>query len=246
VEYGLEKKSTDQELAERAGKDHFLSFAIHEIRNPLSAIFSWSELMQNGLLTSLEEVKEGVQIVYSESQQLSRLLDKLQLFFRIESNRQPMAFANVRSNLLFPHLEQQARELSQQRQVTVFFEESSPEAFIWCDESLILQALQNLLENAILYSKPNEEVTVSASCSDALWTLAIEDHAGGIAPELVPLLTEAYRLPMPRKSAQGLGLGIPTAYEIINSHHGVLLFSPTSQGTLVKVSLPRVPAPQLS
>ena len=239
--------SAYQELAAlNTRKNYFWSFAAHEMRNPISAIFAWSELIQGNMLSTKEEIQEGMNIMYSESMRLTKLLNKMLNFFRLETDPSPASPTPISTTQLMQKLEQAVLTQAKQKKVTLFFEESVSDARILGEVQTLTLALQCLLENAIDYSTEGSEVTVAVSADSKAWTITMEDSAGGIAPEILPHLQQPYHLPLDKHKGHGLGLGIPTANEIIQRHRGTLAFEPTEHGTRVTVSLPVAVAPSLA
>ena len=68
-------------------KNDFISSVSHELRTPLTAIDGWSETLLAGGGTDPEEVMQGLEIIHKESRRLTRMVEELLDFTRIESGR---------------------------------------------------------------------------------------------------------------------------------------------------------------
>ena len=110
------------------------------------------------------------------------------------------------------------------------------------DSDRIIQAIRILIDNAIKYTPPGGEIRVSASCSDRLATITVQDTGVGIPTEDIPhIFDRFYRVDRARTRATGgTGLGLPIAKAIVEAHGGrISLASQTGVGTLVTIVLPR-------
>ena len=112
---------------------------------------------------------------------------------------------------------------------------------IKADEQRLLQALTNLLTNAIKYSHENGTVTLQCRVKDQTALITVEDHGIGIPmayqPELFDKFTQAMQ-PV-RKKVASTGLGLAIVKSIVEAHHGRVYFTSTEgSGTTFYVELP--------
>lgn len=119
------------------------------------------------------------------------------------------------------------------------------------EEKRLLWALENILENAILYSLPGGSITLSAQPSEQRVTIRLADEGVGIAPEEQGAVLARFQRGKPRRpdgqalEVAGTGQGLYLAQKIIRAHGGSLALASTpGQGTVVTVSLPLASAPQ--
>jgi signal transduction histidine kinase len=124
--------------------------------------------------------------------------------------------------------------------------EASPEALVgWWDEARLARVLANLLDNAVKYSPP--EMAVRASLDVVHYeaggwaVLRVDDCGRGIPPDDLPRVFDRfYRGRNAGLQADGSGLGLAVARQIIEQHGGTIdIASQLGIGTTVTVRLPR-------
>ena len=121
------------------------------------------------------------------------------------------------------------------------------------DAEELTQVVQNLVDNAIKYARPGTSVTVALTAQDpdgtqaaphGLLRVAVQDQGDGIAPELLPRLTERfYRVDAARsRELGGTGLGLAIVKHVVNRHRGTLAIESTvGKGSTFTVTLPAAP-----
>jgi K+-sensing histidine kinase KdpD len=134
----------------------------------------------------------------------------------------------------------EVQQLAHEHQVTLFLENDVPSALISSDLVMASLALVQILENAVENSHQGSEVNVQILLEEEHVLIRIQDAGHGIPAAIQQQVFSPYPLPQlgtgPRK---GLGLGLPTASEIIQRIHGKLrLNSVIGKGTTVEVFLP--------
>jgi signal transduction histidine kinase len=234
--------TTHQDLVDLdTQKNQFLSFLAHEMRSPISSIFSWTELLQSGFLKTAEECTDAYQIIFAESQKLNGYLTKVLNFFRLESGDVPLEPRTFLLQDLLDFCIQSLADLASGKRVTIFIDDDLEKQPIQGDFNLLCIAFTSLLENAILSSPKGSEITLSADHSTHGALFCIQDQGSGIPQELIPVLLKPFHVPPKAlRTRTGIGLGLPTANEIILRHGGSLRVEPSPPGTKVFISLPRI------
>lgn len=105
----------------------------------------------------------------------------------------------------------------------------------------LLILTNNLIDNAIKASRPEEEIRILAYSEESNIIVEVEDHGIGMETEQVPRIKEAfYRVDKARsRAAGGAGLGLAICEKIIQIHHADMSFiSEPGVGTIVKLSFP--------
>jgi two-component system sensor histidine kinase KdpD len=99
------------------------------------------------------------------------------------------------------------------------------------DPDMIGLALRQLLVNAVKYSPPETEISISACQVGDIVTIAVRDHGPGIPPdELDAIFERFYRGKRTQESVAGTGMGLSIARDIVRAHHGKLRVQNTPEG----------------
>lgn len=199
----------------------FLQETSHEIRNPLNAIFGIVQLMRMDLKKAAEPetLSELVDNLYVASFNVKDIINNILELSRIEAgqldavNRKQVQIrttvrntANIYeyvANTKGVHIEQQ-------------FEDVLPD-YIYTDETKLSQIINNLLTNAIKFTRPNSKIVIHAGVKDKNWYISITDQGGGIEKDKLEKIFEPF---VTEKSSfiEGTGLGLH-----ISKHFAILL-----------------------
>ena len=117
----------------------------------------------------------------------------------------------------------------------------SDEAFVYGDHDQLIRLFMNLLENALKYTPPNGEITVTVVKEFDEIKIVVHNTGVGISQEHLPHLFERfYRVDEDRSSQTGgSGLGLAIAHEIVNRHGGEIeAQSNPGQGVTISIRLP--------
>jgi two-component system sensor histidine kinase KdpD len=194
----------------------------HDLRTPLSAVEgSLSSLLEaeaNGLEMDRETRLDLLENASEEAERLNRLVGNLLDMTRIEAGalrirRRPCDV----QDLIGTALTQFQRRL-QDRKVLTRIAPNLPE--VEMDFVLIEQVLERLLDNAVKYSPPGSEITVSAEVVNEALQISVADRGEGIPPEdLERIFGKFYRVQRP-DGVSGTGLGLSICKGIVEIHGG--------------------------
>jgi signal transduction histidine kinase len=229
---------------ERAQRQ-LLSNLVHELGQQLGPLVSAQQALRAGADEDITLRRELLTGVDAGLGRMRRLLDDLaRLYDRVtgdlELARRPVALGDWLPSLLAPWREAaQARGLGWETVLP-----ADPPTLI-IDPDRIGQALGNLLSNAIKYTPPGGSVTVAAGVSSRDAWVRICDTGPGIAAEdLESIFTPFYRGRFAQRFADGMGLGLTIARDLLVAHGGRLeIESVPGQGSSFTLHLPLQPAP---
>lgn len=107
----------------------------------------------------------------------------------------------------------------------------------WLDERQVYRVLLNLLTNALdACESKGGAVVVTNHCDEKGCTIEVHDNGPGIAPEIIPKLSQAF---VTTKGSAGIGLGLASCYKIVRAHGGdITVKSTPDQGATFTVFLP--------
>ena len=218
----------------------FVADASHELRTPVAAIRSMTDLAQLQHL-SANEYNTVLQDINAESERLGRLISDLLALARADEGQTRLECSPVRLDLLVQAVVANAEPLALEHSVSI--QVSTPqEVIVMGDEARLIQAVMNLLDNAIIYTNPDGQVTLSVEIKRQWAYLRVQDTGIGIAPEHVPHLFERfYRVDQARVRTEGnsSGLGLAIVDWVIHAHGGTIsVESQEGKGSTFTVALP--------
>jgi len=232
---------TINDMAEELGtaerlKNDFISSVSHELRTPMTAIRGWGETISDAP-DDAETVKKGMRVILSETDRLSQMVEELLDFSRIQSGRLKLNFEKID---LLAELEEAVlmqTERAKREGIGLSSEESVETAVVIADRNRMRQVFINIIDNAIKYSDPGGEVSVTAAAGDDCYVIAVSDNGCGISPEDLPRIKQKfYKANLTRR---GSGIGLAVADEIVSSHRGTLdVASELGKGTTVTIRIP--------
>lgn len=218
-------------------KNEFISSVSHELRTPLTAIKGWAETI-GSMPEDAETVAKGMRVISSESDRLSRMVEELLDFSRMQNGRFTLEkktmdiLAELGDAVLI------YAEKARSEGIEIIYDEPDMLPFVYGDKNRIRQVFINVIDNAIKYSDKGGTVTVRALMADAdNIEIDIADTGCGISQQDLPKVkTKFYKANHTRR---GSGIGLAVADEIIAMHGGSLdIYSEQGKGTTVTIKLP--------
>lgn len=212
---------------------------VHEIRTPLTAILSYSDLL---LRPDLDEALElqAIKTIQRETERVSALATQFLELARLESGRIRMAREeiNVASLIREAVAVIQPSAERENRHLRVAIGEDLPEML--GDGERLHQVLLNLLSNAVKYTEDGDAITITATADDEGCLIGVADTGPGIPEKQIPLLFQKFkRLPGAANKTSGTGLGLVIARQIVEAHQGrIWVESRFGQGSAFFVRLP--------
>jgi signal transduction histidine kinase len=226
-------------LAELRG--HFVSSVSHELRTPLTAIRMFAETLREGRLEQEGARKEYLDTIVNESERLTRLVDNVLDFSRIERGQKTYRFRplSIEDVVRAAARAVQYPLTSQGFRLTMEVEEDLPMAR--GDPDALEQAVLNLLTNAIKYSGDSREIGLRLRRSDGSAEIQVVDRGIGIPPEEQNRVFEKfYRVPARENELlPGTGLGLTLVEHVARAHGGrVAVESRPGEGSTFSILIP--------
>jgi signal transduction histidine kinase len=221
---------------------NFISMVSHELRTPLNSINGFLEVVLEGQVGQLNSrQQEFLGYVQTSAFQLTTLVEDILFISKADSGQ----FVLRPGSVSVSHLLHQAMQgvVPEAEKARVHIVVSVPEEFppIWGDELRLCQVITNLLHNAIKFSPPESEITLSVTDRGTHAEFAVQDQGEGVAPEEHLLVFERFYQSDSSRHAHsgGYGLGLAIAKLIVLQHHGrIWLESGEGQGTTFYFTLP--------
>ena len=222
-------------------KSDFVANVSHDLKTPLSVIRMFGETLELGRVVDEERRREYYRVITRESERLSRLIDNVLDFSRIEGGRRRYERAlTAVEPLVRDTLDAFTYPLEQQGfKIEVSVAPDLPD--VPMDADAIGQALSNLIDNAVKYSGAERSVILDARREGDRVALSVTDHGIGIpAAEHARIFEKFYRVGQSEtQSRRGSGVGLALVRHIVEAHGGaVTVQSAPGQGSRFTLWLP--------
>ncbi len=246
---------TKMKRAEKMRAD-FVANASHELRTPLAAIIGFIETLAGPAANDAEARRRFLAIMGEEAARMLRLIEDLLSLSRIEMDEHlPPSGAVELAPLLENIVDTMApRGKKDAPEIRLSLAEALPP--VRADRDQLVQVFQNLIDNAIKYSRAGTPVDITAQLVERLpgrseggVAVTVFNQGEAIPPEHIPRLTERfYRVDSARsRKLGGTGLGLAIVKHIVSRHRGTLTIdSAPDQGTTVTVHLPSIAVASLA
>jgi two-component system phosphate regulon sensor histidine kinase PhoR len=199
----------------------FVANVSHELRTPITAIRGYAETLRAGALSDPGVAATMVEIIFRQSERLSRLVEDLLELSRLEGKELKLAEQPVSLQEVANRAADAVRPRAQSKGIRL--EIRIPEELTaLADERAVEQVLLNLLDNAVKYMPSGGEVSISARARDGRCEIEVRDSGIGIEAKYLPRLFERfYRVDKGRsREMGGTGLGLAIVKHLVAGMKG--------------------------
>ena len=229
----------DLKMAEE--RSHFIAGVSHELRTPLTAIRMYAETLAMGRATSPEISKQYIETILTEGERLSRLVENVLDFAKIEQGKRLYRFRRCSlQEVVRTAVQTLERPLAEQGfAVKMEIDDAVPD--LQADSDAMMRAVLNLLSNAMKYSGKSREIEVRLGLRRNLAVIRVRDHGFGLPEvEQQQIFEKFYRAPQPEgESVPGTGLGLTLVKHVAEEHGGgVEVKSRPGEGSTFSIVLP--------
>jgi two-component system phosphate regulon sensor histidine kinase PhoR len=220
----------------------FVANVSHELRTPVTTIKGFIETLRDGTLDDREQAEYFLEIIARHADRLHAIIEDLLSLSRLEQGAEAAELPRTETVLadVLQAAVQDCAAKAMARQVTVTVAcDSALRARI--NAPLLEQAIVNLLNNAINYSKDNSKIWLEANQDGSELAIQVRDQGIGIPQQHLPRLFERfYRVDKARSRERGgTGLGLAIVKHITLAHGGrVSVTSAVGQGSTFSLHLP--------
>lgn len=206
---------------ERARRD-FVANVSHEFKTPLTAIEGFAETLLGGAMDDSQNRNRFLEIIQENAQRLDRLTDDLLELSRIEAGNPELELRAVSMNAVIQPCVDATRIKAAAKNLALEVDIGLELPSALGDLRSMQEILQNLLDNAVQYSRPGGRITIRACAQGDEIALSVADTGIGIAKTEQERIFERFYRVDPARSRElgGTGLGLAIAKHLVEAHEG--------------------------
>ena len=188
----------------------------HDLRTPLTMIKGYSEVMRD---IPEENTPENVQVIIDETERLTSLVNDMLDLSKLRAGTRKPEKSEFNLTETVREVMNRYGKLTEKDGYNISFS-ADRDVFIDADNTMILQVVYNLINNAINYTGEDKTVRVTQSVSDNKVRISVSDTGVGISPEDLPLIWDRYYKvdKVHRRAMVGTGLGLSIVKGILEAH----------------------------
>jgi PAS domain S-box-containing protein len=233
---------TDISVAEKM-KNEFVSIVSHELRTPLHGIISFSRLgIKKAETLTKEKMLTYFEEVLASGKHLLALVNDLLDVEKLELGKMDLDCEYIDVKVLLAEVVSRNSAYSNSQGITLVAECDSGDYRVYVDRVRLIQALTNLLANAIKFSNAGDNIELKVTVGEGVIRISVIDYGVGIPYDFQPRIFQKFSQydSSSSRKAGGTGLGLCITRAIIERHGGSVHFASTpGLGTSFHCELPR-------
>lgn len=222
-------------------KTDFVATVSHEFKTPLTSIIMGASMLEGGNLGVLNtEQQDVIKAMIEDSEKLSGFVTELLEVSKLESGRAVYTFEPCSLSAIVEGSVRQFSETAQRENVTITNDVDENLAPVYADFERVSWVMNNLLSNALKYTKSGDFITISAKANGDFIEISVKDTGDGIPAEYLDRIFDKFvQVNGHDIEARGTGLGLAVAKEIVSAHRGeISVESELDVGSTFKFTLP--------
>ena len=216
------KKSMEELNLLNATKDKFFSIIAHDLKSPFQGLISSSELLATEIESlSKEEISFFSKGLYNNIKNLYGLLENLLKWSMVQRNLIEYNPVNIDLHEFVNKIIELSIQNAEKKNISIFNNINTGK-LVHADADMLRSVFQNLLTNAIKFTKSEGQIIIAAISKDDIVEIQVDDSGIGIEPERIPSLFSFNTLNTHEGTAgeKGTGLGLPLCKELIEKNDG--------------------------
>lgn len=219
-------ESIQLRLQDEENRKELISNISHDLRTPITNIKGYIEGIRDGVADTPEKMDKYVNIIYTKTIDLDKLVDELFLYSKLDLKQVPFMYEHVDIIGFIDDCIDEQRYVLEEKGIRLEWKERTGQSVqVVADLEKLKRTVLNIIGNAQNFmDKQHKTICVSTHLSPEWVTVEIRDNGMGIDPEAIPHIFERfYRAEPSRNSATGgSGLGLAIASQIIEGHGGAI------------------------
>jgi len=193
-------------------KNEFLDIVAHDLRNPLSAIYSAADFIKNQKTDAESKITEMAGYILDASKQTLNLIENFLNIRAIESGQNDVSSEAVDITSILQWMANHYTVIAKKKNISVHFQSEKKQLVAWVNQSRVTQVLENLISNAIKYSPQGKLVNIRLSERPSCIRCEIQDQGAGLSEsdkkQMFGKFARLSTRPTGEESSVGLGLFI--------------------------------------
>ncbi len=203
-------------------KSVFLSTMSHELRTPLNVIFGYTDLLQMSMEDRITDEEEGfIKNINGGKDRLLKLIDEIMDISRIEAGKYALKYDQFVADELVAEIVNGHKNKATKKNLNIIEKYKEEGIEINADKSRFTQVLNNIIDNAIIYTDTGS-ITIQTKSTKTEYKIQVTDTGIGIEEEFKPFLFETFRQAEEgfSRTYEGAGLGLAISKQFIEEMHG--------------------------
>ncbi len=234
------RRLMDKEREAERTKNELITNVAHDLRTPLTSIIGYLEILSSKSSPLPPEMqKKYIDIAYSKSKRLEKLIEDLFGFTKLNYGKISMQVAEVDIIKLLGQLLEESYPNFSNKGLSYELQSNVSAKIISADGNLLARLFDNLINNAIKYGAEGKRVLVKVHASKEMVQVSVTNYGYVIPPEELPLIFDKfYRVEQSRSThTGGTGLGLAIVKNIVDMHGGDITVKSDLNGTVFTVTL---------
>lgn len=238
--YFLAKRAMIPIQAAWEKQQQFVSDASHELRSPITGIYTNAALMLKHPENSVEEESYRLHIIMKESMRMKNLISSLLTLARSDANKSELHLELINISEIIENVLEQFKGLEELNGISLL-SDIHPNLALIADKERLHQLSVILLDNALKYTQAGGQVHINCFQSNKNVIVTVQDTGIGISPKNLPRIFDRFFRADKARSREsgGTGLGLAIAKWIVEKHGGKInVESELGKGTKFTISIP--------
>jgi len=208
--------------AQRAirARDDVLGIVSHDLRNPLAVISMCASSLAGSAVASGTDAREAIEAIRESARWAQRLIQDLLDVSVIEAGGLSLTVRAEDPVLLVTRAALMFEDLAAQNSITLVTELPERLPLVVCDADRVLQALGNLIGNAVKFTPEGGEIHLGAKLGPDGLLMFVADNGPGIPAEDVPHIFDRFWTARRNARARGTGMGLAIVRGVVEAHGG--------------------------
>ena len=220
-------------------KDEFLAMLAHELRNPLAPVRYGVQILREQCSLGNDKVAHAISLVDRQVAHMARLIDDLLDVSRLTRGVVQLKMERLDLSRLQRDVVDARRGMAQSKRISL--DVKAPSGPLWVDGDAVrlTQAVDNLIDNAVKFTRPGGHIVVGLAAEEAQAVMWVEDDGEGLETGILSYLFESFSQADRSldRNKGGLGLGLSIAHGMVTLHGGTISAASDGPGRGAKFTL---------